>query len=83
MFQGQFPAITPITLFLGRKSSSLAIWQDSKKKKKCCLHVIACYLSREASKTLAPTALWFATSTHAIQEDMKVSMSLIEKHKSC
>lgn len=30
MFQGQFPAITPITLFLGLKSSSLAIWQDSK-----------------------------------------------------
>lgn len=54
MFQGQFPAITPITLFLGLKSSSLAIWQDPKK---CCLHAIACYLSREASKTSAPTPL--------------------------
>lgn len=49
----------------------------------CCLHAIACYLSRGASKTSTPTALWFPTSAYAIQEDMKVSKSLICKHKSC
>lgn len=29
MFQGQFPAIKPITVFLWLKSCNLAIWQDA------------------------------------------------------